>query len=101
MPALRVTLKITGGFTGPAGPELHTVDVDRLPAADADRVRSLVNAAKLSAPLQTMLKAQPQSSDFLHELTVEDESGTRTVRFHPETATPEVRALEEAVKQAH
>jgi emfourin len=80
---------------------VHAVDVDRLPAADADRVRSLVNAAKLSAPLQTMLKSRPQSFDFIHELTIEDASGTRTVRFHPETATPEVRALEEAVKRAH
>ena len=62
-------------------------------------MRSLVNAAKLSAPLQTMLKSAPQSWDFVHELTIEDESGTRTVRFHPETASAEVRALADAIQR--
>ena len=95
---MRVTLKIVGGFTGRAGAETYDVDVDQLPAADADRIRNLVHAARFAAQPATIKKPAPQSWDFLHELTVEDADGTHTVQFHPDAAPVELRDLGDAVK---
>ena len=94
---MRITLKIIGGFTGRAGAETHVVDVERLQADDARRVRNLVAAVRSAALPATIKKAAPASWDFLHELTIEDDAQTQTVRFHLDAAPPELRALTEAV----
>ena len=94
---MHITLKIIGGFTGRAGAEVHDLDVEKLPPGDATRLRGLAKAAQLESLPSKMTKAAPASWDFVHELTVQDESGSHTIRFHPDAATPELRALTDAV----
>jgi len=94
---VHIALKVIGGFTGRAGAEVHEVDVDRLPEDDARRLRGLVDAAGISSLPETIKKSAPASWDFLYELTLQDERGSRSLRFHLDAAPAELRTLAEAV----
>jgi hypothetical protein len=94
---MRLSLHSVGGFTGPAGAQTRSVDVDRLPAADAARVRALVQALDVAHLPATLLKARPQSSDFTYTLTIED-GAERQVRFHLDAAPPALRDLVEFIE---
>jgi len=72
-------LKIIGGFTGPAAPEIHEVDLDQLSHADATRLRELVATADFFSLPPEIRKRAPASWDFVHELTVRDAGKTHTV----------------------
>ena len=91
---MHLSLHSVGGFTGPAGAQTHNVDVDRLPAADAARVRALVQALDVEHLPATLLKARPQSWDFTYTLTVDD----RQVRFHLDAAPAALRDLVEFIE---
>lgn len=91
---MRLSLHSVGGFTGPAGAQTHSVDVERLPAADAARVRALVQALDVEHLPATLLKARPQSWDFTYTLTVDD----RQVRFHLDAAPAALRDLVEFIE---
>ena len=92
---MRLSLHCVGGFTGPAGAENRSVDVDSLAAADAARVRGLVQALDLAQLPATLLKARPQPWDFTYTLTVDG----RQVRFHLDAAPPALRELVEVIEQ--
>jgi hypothetical protein len=94
---MRLSLHSVGGFTGPAGAQTRSVDVDRLPAADAARVRALVQALDVAHLPATLLKARPQSWDFTYTLTIED-GAERQVRFHLDAAPPALRDLVEFIE---
>lgn len=94
---MRLSLHSVGGFTGPAGAQTHSVDVDRLPAPDAARVRALVQALDVAHLPATLLKARPQSWDFTYTLTIED-GVERQVRFHLDAAPPPLRELVEFIE---
>jgi hypothetical protein len=96
---MRLALHCVGGFTGPAGAENRSVDVDSLPAPDAARVRALVHALDPAQLPATLLKARPQSWDFTYTLTVDD--GTpRQIRFHLDEAPPALRELVGILEQS-
>ena len=90
---MHITLKIIGGFTGPAAPEIHEVDLDQLSQADATRLRELVAAAGFFSLLPEIRKPAPASWDFVHELTIRDAGKEHTVRFHLDAAPATLRAL--------
>lgn len=94
---MRLSLHSVGGFTGPAGAQTHSVDVDQLPAPDAARVRALVQALDPARLPATLLKARPQSWDFTYTLTIED-GAQRQVRFHLDAAPPSLRELVEFIE---
>lgn len=94
---MRLTLHSVGGFTGPAGAQTRSVDVDQLPAADAARVRALVQALDPAHLPATLLKARPQSWDFTYTLTIAD-GVERQVRFHLDAAPPPLRDLVEFIE---
>jgi hypothetical protein len=91
---MRLSLHSVGGFTGPAGAQTRNVDVDRLPAADAARVRALVQALDPAHLPATLLKARPQSWDFTYTLQIDG----REVRFHLDAAPPPLRDLVEFIE---
>ena len=86
---MRLSLHSVGGFTGPAGAQTQSVDVDRLPARDAARVRALVQALDVEHLPATLLKGRPQSWDFTYTLTLDG----RQVRFHLDAAPAALREL--------
>jgi hypothetical protein len=97
---MRITLRSVGGFTGPAGPETFSVDLDALPTQKAAALRNLVEAARFFSLGPTFLKQAPRSWDFVHELSIEHGGRLTTVKFHDEAAPPELLALANAVRSA-
>lgn len=89
---MKLSLQCVGGFTGPAGAQTRTVDVDALPAADAERLRALVRALDPARLPAALLKPRPQPWDFAYTLTVDD-GATHRVRFHADAAPPALREL--------
>jgi hypothetical protein len=98
---MRLSLHCVGGFTGPAGAQTRSVDVERLPAADGARLRALVQA--LAQELDTagrppaLLKPRPQPWDFTYTLTIDD-GMPRRVRFHVDAAPPPLREIVEVLE---
>lgn len=86
---MRLSLHCVGGFTGPAGAQTRSVDVDTLPAAERTRVRALVQALDVAQLPATLLKAQPQPWDFTYTLTVDG----KQMRFHVDAAPAALREL--------
>jgi hypothetical protein len=91
---MRLSLHCVGGFTGPAGAQTRSVDVDSLPAGEAARVRGLVQALDPARLPATLLKAQPQPWDFTYTLTIDH----RQVRFHVDAAPAALRELVEILE---
>ncbi|MFJ1470832.1 protealysin inhibitor emfourin [Massilia orientalis] len=86
---MRLSLHSVGGFTGPAGAQTRSVDVDSLPAAEGARVRALVQGLDAAPLPATLLKPRPQPWDFTYTLTVDG----RQVRFHLDAAPAALREL--------
>jgi len=98
---MRLSLHCVGGFTGPAGAQTRSVDVERLPAAAAARLRALVEALAheldTAGRPPTLLKPHPQPWDFTYTLTIDD--GTpRQVRFHVDAAPQPLREIVEVLE---
>jgi hypothetical protein len=91
---MRVSLHCVGGFTGPAGAQTRSVDVDSLPAAERTRVQALVQALDVAGLPATLLKPRPQPWDFTYTLTVDG----RQVRFHLDAAPAPLRELVEVLE---
>lgn len=97
---MRLALHCVGGFTGPAGAQTRSVDVDALPPAERARLRALVAALDPEHLPPTLLKPRPQSWDFTYTLTVVDDGGgARQVRFHVDAAPAPLRELVEWLEQ--
>jgi hypothetical protein len=97
---VKIVLRKWGGFTGKAGAEVHELDLAKLPLDEAARLRKLVEDARLSELPPKLSKSAPQPWDFRHSLTVEDGDGSRTVEFHEDAATPELKRLAQEIAQA-
>jgi hypothetical protein len=95
---MKLSLQCVGGFTGPAGAQTRSVDVDCLPPADAARLRALVQALDPARLPAALMKARPQSWDFVYTLTVDD-GACHVVRFHIDGAPPALRELAEMLEQ--
>ena len=91
---MRLSLHCVGGFTGPAGAQTRSVDVDDLPAAERTRVQALVQALDVAGLPATLLKPRPQPWDFTYTLAVDG----RQVRFHLDTAPAPLRELVEVLE---
>jgi hypothetical protein len=97
---VKIVLRKWGGFTGKAGAEIHEVDLAKLPADEAARLRKLVEDARLPELPARLAKSAPQPWDFSHSLTVEDGGSSRTIEFHEDAATPELQRLAQEIAQA-
>jgi hypothetical protein len=96
---MRLSLHTVGGFTGPVGAQTRTVELDRLPPAQAGRLRALVHSLDFTALPASITKARPQSWDFLHTLEVSGDGADRKVSFHSEAAPPALRELADALSE--
>jgi hypothetical protein len=94
---MRLSLQCVGGFTGPAGAQTRHVDLDRLPAAEAARLRALLEAIDLARLPASLMKSRPQPWDFVYTLTVEN-GAPHQLRFHMDTAPAALRELVESLE---
>lgn len=95
---MRLSLDCTGGFTGAAGAQTRSVDVDALPPAKAAHLRTLVGAIDFAQAPASLMKPRPQPWDFTYTLTVDD-GASRQLRFHGDAAPAPLKALADTLEQ--
>ena len=94
---MHITLKIVGGFTGPAAPQTYTLDSEELPQESTARLRELLGAANFFN-LDANIHHRPVKSwDFDHQLTVSDGNNSHEVHFHLDAVPGPLRVLCEKV----
>jgi hypothetical protein len=95
---MRLSLRCVGGFTGPAGAQTYSLDLARAPAAEAERLRTLLDALDLAQLPASLMKTHPQPWDFVYTLTVEN--GTcHVLRFHTDAAPPALGEIASLLQQ--
>ncbi len=92
---MRLTLKCTGGFAGPAGAQTRTVDLSQLPAEQAGQLEQLLHASDFFTLPPKLIKAAPKSWDFQYDLEVDQGGQAHCVRYHLDEASPPLRELTE------
>ncbi|MBV7535403.1 hypothetical protein KW842_06465 [Duganella sp. sic0402] len=92
---MRLILKCTGGFAGPAGAQTRTVDLAQLPQEQASQLRQLLSASDFFALPPKLVKSAPQSWDFRYDLEVDDGGQAHCVSYHLEQASPPLKELTE------
>ncbi|MYM66496.1 hypothetical protein GTP45_06550 [Pseudoduganella sp. FT55W] len=92
---MRLTLKCTGGFTGPAGAQTRTVDLAQLPPEQAGQLEQLLRTSDFFALQPKLVKEAPKSWDFQYDLEVDDGQQTHCVHYHLDEAPPALQQLTE------
>jgi hypothetical protein len=95
---MRLSLRCVGGFTGPAGAQTRSLDLARAPAADAARLRALLDSLDLAQLPASLMKTHPQPWDFVYTLTVEN-GIRREFRFHTDAAPPALGEIVDILQQ--
>jgi hypothetical protein len=90
---LKLTLRSIGGFSGPAGAQTHTLDLDALPAPERAHAQALVDAARLFDQPAKLLLAAPKPWDFRYLLDVQDGARSQHIELHLDAADRPLRAL--------
>ncbi|WP_051971735.1 protealysin inhibitor emfourin [Massilia sp. 9096] len=95
---MRLSLHWVGGFTGPAGAQTVSVELERLPAADAARLHALVAALDPAHLPASLMKPHPQPWDFVYTLTIEN-GQRRQLRFHTDAAPEPLGEIVDILQQ--
>ena len=90
---MKLTLRSSGGFTGPVGATTRTIDLDTQPERRRHEGTALADAAHVfERPAKTLLPA-PRPWDFLYTLEVSDGARAHRIEFHLDAADDALRAL--------
>ncbi len=90
---MRMILRCSGGFTGPAGAQTRTVDLAQLPQNQASELEQMVMACDFFALPDKLVKDAPKSWDFQYDLEVDQGQQAHSVRYHLDAAPPPLKAL--------
>nr|WP_315391973.1 protealysin inhibitor emfourin [uncultured Duganella sp.] len=94
---MRLKLRCTGGFAGPAGAQTRTIDLAQLPPGQAEQMQQLVDACDFFALPDKLVKEAPKSWDFQYDLEVDQGGQAHTVRYHLDAVPEQLRALTEKI----
>lgn len=94
---MRMTLRCTGGFAGPAGAQTRTVDLAQLPPDQAAQMRQLVEACDFFALPDKLVKEAPKSWDFQYDLEVDQGQQAHKIRYHLDAVPEQLRTLTEKI----
>ncbi|MGZ4961153.1 MAG: protealysin inhibitor emfourin [Limisphaerales bacterium] len=97
---MKITLEVSGGFTGPAGKSGVSVDVAHLPEREANKIRALVAATPDSAWGGSFFEPHPKPWDFRHTLCVEENGNAKRVVFHRNQGPASLTELADKVNEA-
>lgn len=89
---MKVSLEVTGGFSGPAGQQIIELDLDQ-PSTAATDVRRDLGRLNDDDFGRSFLAPHPKPWDFRHVLKVSDAAGERAVTFHLEQGPPELTRI--------
>ena len=92
---MRLILRCTGGFAGPAGAQTRTVDLAQLPPDQAGQLQQLLHASDFFALPPRLVKEAPKSWDFKYDLEVDDGAQAHCVTYHLDEASPSLKQLTE------
>lgn len=96
---MRLILRCTGGFAGPAGAQTRTVDLARLPQDQAEQLQQLLHASDFFALPAKLVKQAPKSWDFKYDLEVDDNGQAHCVTYHLDEASPSLKQLTEKLNE--
>jgi hypothetical protein len=88
---MRVTFETTGGFGGLT--RTKTIDSDKLPTEQANRLRQLIDASNLFDLPATIAYSGPARDFFQYRLTVESEGKKHTIAVDEPAAPSELKPL--------
>lgn len=97
---MHLKLSCSGGFTGPAGAQMRSVDLAQLPPARAEALQRLVADCDFFALPSSLKKNRPQPWDFEYQLEAEADGRRHTVHYHLDAAPPPLQALTQQLNQA-
>jgi hypothetical protein len=88
---MRIHFDRKGGFANI--PLTTTIGVDRLPQADADRLREIIAAVSFFSLPSQITSSTPAPDRFHYTVTVETPERTHKVSIDESAASPELRSL--------
>jgi hypothetical protein len=88
---MRVMFETTGGFGGLT--TTKTIDSEKLPAEQANRLRQLVDASNFFNLSATIAYSGPARDFFQYKLAVESEGKKHTIAVDEPAAPPELKPL--------
>ena len=90
---MKISLRSSGGFTGPAGATTRSLNLDELPDERRREGLALIEAANLfDRPPKSKLAA-PRPWDFNQVLEVTDGDRVHRIEFHLDAVDDSLRAL--------
>ena len=95
---MRIHFDRKGGFANI--PLTATIDVDRLPQADADHVREIVAAANFFSLPSQITSSTPAPDRFHYTVTVETPEQTHKVSIDESAVSPSLKSLIEMLSSA-
>jgi hypothetical protein len=90
---MKLTLRVTGGVTGPVGAVVREFDLAALPAAERAQAEPLIAAARVFDRPAKQMVASPKPQDFRYQLEVTDEARASQLTFQLAAVDPAMRAL--------
>lgn len=93
-----MTVDRSGGFTGIK--QTKSVSTDAMPDQDAEKLKSLVEAAGFFQLPSAIRSTEPGADSFQYKITVEGEHGTHTVQVGEAEVPPALRPVLDLVKNS-
>jgi hypothetical protein len=91
--AMKITLRVTGGVTGPIGAVVRELDLGALSAAERAQAEPLITAARLFDRPAKQMVASPKPQDFRYQLDVSDGPRSSQLTFQLGAVDAAMRAL--------
>ncbi len=92
---MKLSLEVTGGFTGPAGKQKVEVELDQLPPDRAAKLRADLEQIPASAWGSSFLLPHPKPWDFRHVLSVTSGDQPRVITFQRGAGPPALTKIAE------
>jgi hypothetical protein len=94
---VKLILEVSGGFTGPVGKQVITLDLAQLAKTAAEKLRHELEHVPETAWGASFFSSHPKSWDFRYLLRVEENDKKKQVIFNRNEGPPELTRLAETI----
>ena len=95
---MKISLAISGGFTGKTGKQVIDVDTDDIAPELAKKLHQDIESLPSDSWGESFGSPQPKSWDFWHELNITENGISKSVKFHPDQGPSVLTKLAETMK---